>query len=189
MKKFYLLMMLLLIIFLPGCSGGGGSYEDPVKYDIWYYLVSDATITKNFDKFDTDANFHPTDGPYLNQGQERETLLSSTSVKYEEIYDGEVANTKTFTLGSDTIEVSDGDELTRYAYVNSSVDGDCYLKKHYNTYSPADGYTYSDVLEIHCGNYSKFYSKRIGLVVIQIIGNSDDGGNITTSYYIGVANL
>jgi hypothetical protein len=190
MKKIYLLTILMLIMFLPSCSSHSGmSYVDPTKYDIWNYLVSDTTITKNFDKYDTDANFHPTNGPYLNVGQVRETVLSISSVKYEEIYDGEEADTKTFTLGSDTIKVSSGDELNRYVYTNSSVEGDCYLKNHYNTYSPADGYTYSDVLEIYCGDHSIFYSKRIGLVVVQDIVTSDDGGDNTTSYSIRVANL
>lgn len=159
-----------------------------VEYDMWAYVVSKTTITKNFDKYDTDSNYNPTGGKQLNAGQLKETVMSSDTVKYEEIANGTVVETQTLIVSLNNIQVVDGNTLSRYRKINSSF-GNCTVENHFDNYSPISGYNFQDVIQIKCGVYSMFYAKGIGKVVGQNHNSVDNGQNITHYYSVGVANL
>jgi hypothetical protein len=176
------------------CGGGGGdsggeNTNTSVEYDMWEYVVSNKTITKDFDKFDTDSNYNTISGPEINAGQLTEIIVSSDMVIYEEIANGTVIESETFIVSSDEIQVVDGYTLNRHRSLNSSFGENCIIENHYEYYSPVSGYDFHDVIQIKCGSYSQFYAKGIGLVVGQNYASFDDGQNITHYYSIGVANL
>lgn len=199
MKKTFLLLIASLILVACGGGGGGGSSSTDttnpsVEYDMWDYIVSKTTITKKFDKYDTNSNYNPTGGVSLNAGQVRETVLSSDTIKYEEITNGTVVRTATFIVGSNTIQAVGGSAvLNRYMSLNSSF-GDCIIKSHYANYSPVMGYNYKDVIEIKCTGvnsdyYSEFYAKDIGKITGQNHNSFTNGNNTTHYYSVAVADL
>jgi len=183
MSKLYKLMA-FLAIGLAGCGGGGSTTSTSyIMYDMWDYVVSDQNITKHFDLYDTDSNFNPTGGVYLNAGDLKETLLSSTSVKQEEIVNDYVTDTEVLTVSDNYIKVENGNTLHRYRSIGSDFGG-CTIAQHYDTYIPMDGYNFVDVIEIHCDDYSMFYAKGKG----KILGQGIYTINGDTSYSISIAN-
>lgn len=184
-----LLLILFASFILVSCDGGDGGGDSSGNFDMWDYVVSKKTITKNFDRYDTDSKYNPIDGPDLNAGQLRETVLSSDTVKYEEIENGKVVQTEILVVSSDTIQVVDGNTLNRYRSLYSSFGDNCIIENHYENYSPIPGYDFQDVIQIKCGDWSMFYAKGIGKVVGQNHMSVENGGDITHYYSVGVANL
>lgn len=144
MKKF--LLLFITSIILVSCGGGGGESGSgsggggsSAEYDMWDYLVSKTTIVKNFDIYITNSNYNPTGERHLNAGQLKETVLSSNTVKFEEIVNGKVVESQTLIVSSDTIQVVNGYTLNRYNSLNSSI-GNCVVQNHYENYSPISGY-------------------------------------------------
>ena len=68
--------------------------------------------------------------------------------------------------------------------INESAGGSCILANHFSSYSPYIGYTYDDVIQLKCGDWSMFYAKGLGKVVGQNITTI----NGTTYYSIVVYN-
>jgi len=195
MKKIALLFVMFALI---SCGGGGGGSSsgnstdiNQAGYDLWEYMVSDTSITKYFDWYETDENFVPTGESEMNAGQVRETYLSETTVLYEEITDGTVDTTETLILSGDSIQVVGGNTIPRYRNIGNAVGGECHLKQHYDTYNPLPGYTFYDVIEVDCGDWSEFYAKGLGLIMGQNISTwlDDDDNPIAIDYSIAIANL
>lgn len=135
MKKF--LLLFITSIILVSCGGGGGESGSgsggggsSAEYDMWDYLVSKTTIVKNFDLYTTDSNYNPTGERHLNARQLKETVLSSNTVKFEEIVNGAVVESQTLIVSSDTIQVVNGYTLNRHSSLNSSI-GNCVIQNHY----------------------------------------------------------
>ncbi len=193
MKKLFLLLVVIIFVLMTiSCGGSGDGQTEPyVEYDMWDYIVSKTTITISFDNYETDSNFNPIDGPFINAAQIKNTVLSSDRVYYEEIEAGKVALSATFTLHSQTILVdSEGEQgtLDRYRTINSPF-GKCVVYAHHNTYSPVFGYIYEDVIEIKCDNWSEFHAKGIGKVVSQGIRVFIFGDQRIEKYGVSVANF
>lgn len=193
MKKLFLsLLIVISAVISISCGGGDNGQTEPyVVYDMWDYIVSKTTITKSFDNYETDSNFNPIDGPFINAGQIRNTVLSSDRVHYEEMEDGKVTLSAIFTLQSETIMVdAEGEQgtLGRYRTINSPF-GTCIVYAHHNTYSPVLGYIYEDVIEIKCDELSEFHAKGIGKVVSQGMLTLEFGDQTIIKYGVSVANL
>ncbi|MFC1818933.1 hypothetical protein ACFL0B_07565 [Thermodesulfobacteriota bacterium] len=192
MKKLFLMLCISIFsasLILSCGGGGGGDGGGYVEYDMWDYIVSDTTITKNFDLFETDSNYNPISGPEENAGQVIETVIPPDTVEYEEIVNGTVINTETLIVSSNQIQVVNGNTLERYRTINSSLGDYCIFENHYEHYSPVSGYDFYDVIQVKCDSYSEFYANGIGLVVGQNHNTFIVGQNITENYSIGVANL
>lgn len=200
MKKIFSIILLGMLIIFTGCSGGGdggsssggtGDNTDQYAYDVWEYVVSDISTTKNFDWYETDENFIPTGESELNAGQLRETYLSENSVRIEVLTGSEEDDNYVLTLNGNVINVAGGNTLNRYGNVGSAIGGDCVLRQHYDNYTPIDGYSFNDVIEIDCGGWSEFYAKGLGKIAGQNVTTwvDDDDNPIATYYSIGVANL
>ena len=160
-----IIMASVLTVGLIGCGGGGGgnSTSPSTAYDMWDYVVSKSTITKNFDSYDTDSNYNPNGTVYLDSAQEKQTIISSNSVKIDQASGGTII----VTVHASTISGDDGSSTNRFANIGSTW-GSCVVSEHLNTYSPYIGYNYNDVLKLQCGDMARFYEKDIGLVVDQI---------------------
>lgn len=172
-----------------GCGGGGGidSLDNTTQYDMWSYILSDKTIIKKLDKYDTNSNFQPSGGTYLNFGELRETVYSSSYVMRQEIVNGNLTDSVEFQLLGNEIQVIGGNKINRYRTLNST-EYDCTLTNHYDTLTPMEGYTFNDVIKIQCDGWAEFYAKEKGLIFAQGEDSYTWNGTTTVDYYITIVN-
>jgi len=169
MKRFGIKITIasILIVGLTGCGGGGESSASSTTYDMWDYLVSQTTITKNFDSYDTDSNYNPNGASNLDSSQEKHTIISSDSVNVKMTSGATIVNNDTLTVHTSTISSDDGSSANRFVNIGSTW-GACTVSEYLNTYTPYVGYNYSNILKLQCGDMARFYEKGKGLVVDQI---------------------
>lgn len=186
----------LAVVLSLGFSGCGGSSDSSVifpvsgttTYDMWDYIASNQTITKSFDLYQTDSTFTPNGSVTIDAGKLVETVQLATLVKIDEYSNNSLTGSETLSLSDSTILVEGGNTLPRFVQVGQSAGGSCTLTNHFDSYTPYIGYTYSDVIELDCGDWSMFYSKNIGKVVGQNKNSFIIGDTTTTIYSIGIYN-
>ncbi len=194
MKNIKYIGLGLAVVLSLGFSGCGESSSDssPVSgtttYDIWDYIASSQTITKSFDLYPTDSTFTPNGSVTIDAGKLVETVQLATLVKIDEYSNNSLTGSDTLSLLDTTIAVEGGNTLPRFVQVGQSAGGSCTLTNHFDSYTPYIGYTYSDVIELDCGDWSMFYSKNIGKVVGQNKSSFTIGDTTTITYSIGIYN-
>jgi len=174
------LVLGMSLLFLVGC--GGSNSGNGVKYDLWEYMVSNETVTKVFDRYDTDSSYKPNGRTYINAGELKETILSPNKVRWD---DGE--DIIILIAQSNTISVENGGSMSRYRAINST-ENECTLAKHYNNFTPVSSYTFQDVIRVNCDGYTEFYAKGKGLIATYGTNEFISGSQKTTYYFISVVN-
>lgn len=191
MKKSFVAISALSTLVFSGCGGGssGGSSTPTVEYDMASYIVSAETVTKPFDIYTTDSNYNLIGGSYINVANIIETRTAVDTVKVDEVEYGITTDSNTFTYDNNSIYANGDLVASRFSSINGSF-GLCKVSKHYDTFEPVSGYSFSDIIEITCDDdYKIFYKKDLGQVAAHNSSIVFDGSTTTYSYNISVASL
>lgn len=180
MKKLGL-MIILIIIFI-GCGGGGSSSSSSEKYDMWDYIASKTSKTYILDSYKSNSTYSNYTNKVSDAGYIEYTVISSTRKIVD--FNGEL--TATWVLNGNTINV-EASSIDRYKSLGSRI-GECTLSKHYDSFTIAKQYTFSDVLQFDCDGYKEFYVKNKGNIINYAKSTYSNGRNETVRYTISVAN-
>ncbi len=177
MKKSHFILMLSMTLLFSGCGGGGGSDTDNTttlnkdrtsqQYEgsiaLWDYLVPASDTTNSYIKTTaTQSQTYQT--RYLTES-DSVTEISELSQNEKTVYTN---NGNEILITFYTDNVSNGSvELKAKVDIGDIVTvkkSDCRLTQHLNSFV-YNNQTFTDVIEIKCGDAPGYYQKGVGEVV------------------------